>query len=132
MLLFNRVAKPLIYAIIGLAIIGFGYELFTDTTGLLTQLLITAVVAVLIVGAVYFLFSKRNGGNSDEMKRYRHAVRQSKKKYGQTKSPKLSNKMKPSTLTSKVTGKQKHNKKNAPQLRVIEGNKSKKKNRASL
>lgn len=132
MLLINRVAKPLIYAIIGLAIIGFGYRLFTDTTSLFTELLIGAAVAVLIIGVVYFLFSKRNGGNSNEMKRYRQAVRQSKKKYGQTKNSKLSNKVKPSTFTSNGSNKQKQVRKDAPQLRVIEGNKSKKKNRASL
>jgi len=130
--LFNRVAKPLIYAIVGLGIIGFGYKLFTDTTSLFTELLIGAAFAVLIVGAVYFFLSRRNGGNSDEMKRYRQAVRQSKKKYGQTQSSKISSKMKPSTIKSKVTTKQKHMKKDSPQLRVIEGNKSKKKNRASL
>ncbi|WP_051255248.1 SA1362 family protein [Pontibacillus marinus] len=130
--MFNRVAKPLIYAIVGLGIIGFGYKLFTDTSSLFTELLIGALVAVLIVGAVYFFLSRRNGGNSDEMKRYRQAVRQSKKKYGQTQSSKFSSKMKPSTIKSKVTTKQKQMKKDTPQLRVIEGNKSKKKNRASL
>nr|WP_236560938.1 SA1362 family protein [Pontibacillus sp. HMF3514] len=130
--MFNRVAKPLIYAIVGLGIIGFGYKLFTDTTSLFTELLIGAAFAVLIVGAVYFFLSRRNGGNSDEMKRYRQAVRQSKKKYSQTQSSKFSSKMKPSTIKSKVTAKQKQVKKDSPQLRVIEGNKSKKKNRASL
>jgi len=128
----NKVAKPLIYSIIGLAIIGFGYELFTDTASLFTELLIGAAFAVLIVGAVYFFLQKRNGGNSNEMKRYRQAVRQSKKKYGQTQSSKLSSKMKPSTIKSKVASKQKQVKKGAPQLRVIEGNKDKKKDRASL
>ncbi|KGP72937.1 SA1362 family protein [Pontibacillus yanchengensis] len=134
--MFRNIAKPLTYAIITLAIIGMGFKLITDTQSFLTQIIMTAGVAALVIGVVYFIFSRRNGGQSDEMKRYRKAVRQSKQKYGNTNSSSssIASKMKPSTIKNKVTPKTKTSKsrKDGPQLRVIEGSKNKKKDRASL
>ncbi|KGP91934.1 hypothetical protein N780_16440 [Pontibacillus chungwhensis BH030062] len=129
----HKIIKPLTYFIMALALIGIGVRLFTDTTSFLMDILVTVLFAAVIIGIVYFIFSRRNGGTSNEMKQYRKAARQSKQKYKQpTTSSTIAKKMKPSTIKSKVASKKQKQRKEAPHLRVIEGNKSKKKNRASF
>ncbi|MFC0522645.1 SA1362 family protein [Pontibacillus salicampi] len=133
--MFQKFAKPLFYTIISLAIIGIAYRLFTDTQGFFKQVLFTVGFAALIIGVVYFFINRRSGGQSNEMKRYRKAVRQSKQKYGKTNSSSIAKKVKPSTLKQKVTSNKSSKskgRKDVPHLRVIEGSKNKKKDRASL
>lgn len=70
--------------------------------------------------AVFFLFLSKGRDNDDEMKKYKQAVKQSKIKYNRT-----SNKPR-QTRPVKIKNKR------ASHLRVIEGNKSKRKNRATF
>ncbi|SER16356.1 hypothetical protein SAMN04487944_101460 [Gracilibacillus ureilyticus] len=121
----------LVYGLIGLAVIGFTASLFTDTIGLLKNLFIAVLTGALIFALVYFLFMRKRTTN--ELKKYRKAVKQSKQKY------KTNQHITPISKTTKATKpiqkiKTKHKeRKDIPHLRVIEGNNNKKrKNRASL
>lgn len=130
---------PVIYTLIGLAVFFVGIQLFTNTTGFLTSIVMMIGIAALIYGAIYFFFLRNRGfggvaggGNRNEMKKYKQAVKQSKQKYKQPAPA-----VKKSTVTKaqpKASGFGGKNRKrtNGPQLRVIEGNKSKDKNRATF
>lgn len=73
-----------VYAIIGLAIIGVISQLFINPTTLFRNILITIGMSVVIVGVFYFIFiRKRTNMNNDEMKKYKQAVKQSQRKYKQ-------------------------------------------------
>ncbi|HEX6594425.1 MAG TPA: SA1362 family protein [Bacillota bacterium] len=113
----------LIYGIIGLAIVGIFSELFTNTVNFLTSVFIMIGIGVAIFGAFYVIFLRNK--NPSEMKKYRQAVKQSKRKYKQT--------FKPASITTKfqTTQKRKKLRRRPHHLRVIEGNKSKRKKRAS-
>ncbi|MCA0970113.1 hypothetical protein LCM20_05910 [Halobacillus litoralis] len=121
---------PIIYALMALAVFGIGFRLITDTTGFLGQLIMMVGIAVLIYGAIYFLFLRNRGmggGSGNEMKKYKQAVKQSKQKY---KQPAPTVKKSPlSKVAPKNQAAPKRNRKrmNAPHLRVIEGNKNKNK-----
>ncbi|KGX88855.1 SA1362 family protein [Pontibacillus litoralis] len=135
--MFQKVAKPLFFTIIGLAIVGIAYELMTNAGAFFTQMLITIGIAVVIISILYFIMNKFVFNQSNDMKHYRKAVRQSKMKYGKTKSSSIKNKTKPTTFKNKTSVKSEKLTKNRPRkkpshLRVIEGNKNKKKDRASL
>ncbi|MBM7552320.1 SA1362 family protein [Thalassobacillus pellis] len=118
---------PVIYVLIGLAVVGVVTRLVTDTMGFLTNILImVGFAAVLYLVISRFVLKNRT---SDEMKKYKQAVRQSKMKYkGKPSKPKSS--PKPVYNPSPIANKKKR-KAQATHLRVIEGNKNKKKNRAS-
>ena len=130
---------PVIYSLMGLAVFFVGIQLFTNTSGFLMQILKMILIAALIYGAIYFFFLRKRGfggstgGNRNEMKKYKQAVKQSKQKYSQPtpvikKSPVAKAQAKASSL-----GRSKPRKRsNGPQLRVIEGSKSKDKNRATF
>jgi hypothetical protein len=130
---------PVIYTLIGLAVFFVGIQLFTNTTGFLTSIVMMIGIAALIYGAIYFFFLRNRGfggastgGNRNEMKKYKQAVKQSKEKY---KQPEPAVKKSPVTKAQpKASGFGRKNRKrtNGPQLRVIEGNKSKDKNRATF
>ncbi|GAA0443556.1 hypothetical protein GCM10008983_21000 [Lentibacillus halophilus] len=116
-----------VYAIIGLAIIGIITQLFTNTASFLMSILTMIGLAVVVFAFVYFIFFRKSSASSSDAKKYKQAVKQSKSKYSQ-KQPK------PNDTTSKQqspTTKKKTNKR-ASHLRVIDGNKSKRKNRASF
>lgn len=124
----QRKNPPLfIYIIIVVAVIGFLSVMITDTSGLIKSILTSLIVGGLIFGAIYLLFIRRR--RSDELTKYRKAVKQSKRKY-QTDTQKSSanSNYKFTTIKRSITS----TRKSAPHLRVIEGNKGKKKNRASL
>ena len=124
----QRKNPPLfIYFIIIVAVIGFVSALITDTGGFIKSILISLLVGGLLFGAIYLLFIRRK--RSDELTKYRKAVKQSKRKY-QSESQKGS----PSTHIRFTTIKRNgtNTRRSAPHLRVIEGNKGKKKNRATL
>lgn len=78
-------------------------------------------MGLVLFAAIYFLFFRNRG--TDETKKYKQAVKQSKRKYKrQTQAVK--------TRTQPVVTKSKF-KKRPSHLRVIDGNKTKKKKRAS-
>ncbi|WP_246187537.1 SA1362 family protein [Ornithinibacillus caprae] len=115
-----------IYIIIGLAAIGLISQLFTNTVDFLLNILIMVGFGAAIFAVVYFLFLKKRAPSTD-MKKYKQAVRQSKTKYKQNTSMN----MKPSQHRSQQVPIKKKIKKRPNHLRVIDGNKSKRKKRAS-
>ena len=116
----------MIYAVIVLAVIGFLSALFLDTAGLITSVVTSLLIGALLFGAIYLIFIRRK--RSDELTKYRKAVKQSKRKY-HTQSKRAPNPSNFNVSSMKLTN---NSRKNVPHLRVIEGNKGKKKNRASL
>lgn len=121
----RNILTKVAYVIIGLAVIGLITQLTTNTASFLISVLMTLIIAVVIFAVVYNIFIKKNN-NSNEMRKYRRAVKKSKLKYKQhipiqKKSQKISN-----------PTKQSKSRKRASHLRVIEGNKSKRKNRANF
>lgn len=126
---------PIIYTLIALAVFAVGFQLITNTAGFLGQMIMMIGIAVLVYGAIYFLFLRNRsfgGGKGNEMKKYKQAVKQSKQKYKQS-TPTIK-KSPLAKVTQKTQPNPKRNRKrmNAPHLRVIEGNKNKDKNRASF
>ncbi|MDX8046010.1 SA1362 family protein [Gracilibacillus sp. S3-1-1] len=131
----NRsIGSIVVYGLIGLAVFGLVTSLFTDTIGLLKSLFITLLIGAAIFGLVYFFFLRRRTPN--ELRKYRKAVKQSKQKYKNQQSNNGTNSstvIRHTTSAKKaVTRPLKPTKRDASHLRVIEGNKHKKKNRASL
>ncbi|HLR80692.1 MAG TPA: SA1362 family protein [Bacillota bacterium] len=122
----RKTLHVLIYGIIALAIIGIFSELFTNALNFVTSILIMIGVAALIFGAFYFIFLRNKGSSTtSEMKKYRQAVKQSKRKYkNHGKSTSKPTKLQTTRGRKKVRRRPHH-------LRVIEGNKSKRKKRAS-
>lgn|SRR5690554_5598978 len=127
----NKIAT-LVYIIIGLAAIGLVSQLFTNTIGFLTNIIVMLALGLAIFGIIYLVFFRKKSPSTDA-KKYKQAVKQSKAKYqrhNQNRSAMTKNK-KPQTLQSK---KKLH--KRASHLRVIDGNRNKSnpknKDRASL
>ncbi|MFC7320853.1 SA1362 family protein [Halobacillus campisalis] len=126
---------PVIYTLIALAVFYVAVQLLTDTTSFLSSIIMMIGFAVLLYGAIYFFFLRHrmgSGGNKNEMKKYKQAVKQSKQKY-KAPSPVKASKVKtnPSFKTASIQ-KKKSRRKNTPNLRVIEGSKNTKKDRASF
>lgn len=116
-----------IYVIIGLAVLGFASQLITDTASLVRGLLTMAVVGAIMYGIVYYFFLRNR--TSNELKKYKKAAKQSKAKH------KKDGKKAYAQATKKSSNqliKRKSLKPKATHLRVIEGNKQKRKNRASF
>ncbi|MFU0791493.1 SA1362 family protein [Virgibacillus proomii] len=117
-----------VYIILGLALVGLLSQLFTNTVSFINSIFISIGIGVALFSIFYFLFiRKRNSSN--EMKKYRQAVKQSKAKYQRHQANK------PAAVKGQSTISQQRKKrlKRAPHLRVIDGNKStKKKDRASF
>ncbi|MGP4074380.1 SA1362 family protein [Halobacillus sp. K22] len=126
---------PIIYTLVALAVFFVGYQLLTDTSSFLSSIAMMIGIAAVVYGAIYFFFLRNRGisggRSSNEMKKYKQAVKQSKQKYKQpapvVKKSQAARTVKPTTIHKK-------NKRrgSGPQLRVIEGNKNKDKNRASF
>lgn len=116
----NRVVTTLIYAVIGLAIIGVISQLVTNTISFITSLFIMIGMGVAIFAVIYFLFIKRRTPN--ETKKYQQAVKQSQSKYKthSTDSRRPAQKPQP-------TQRKKKSRRRPTHLRVIDGEKSKKK-----
>jgi|SRR5699024_9839479 len=116
----------IMYVVIALAVVGLISALIVDTAGLITSIFTSLLIGALLFGAIYLFFIKRK--RSDELTKYRKAVKQSKRKYNtNTKRTSM-----PTSLNMSSMKLSNSNRKDAPHLRVIEGNKGKKKNRASL
>ncbi|GAB3052119.1 SA1362 family protein [Virgibacillus ainsalahensis] len=113
----------LVYVLIGLAVIGVVSQLFTNTVDFFKNIFIMLVIGAAIFTLFYFLFLKKRAP-SNEMKKYKKAVKQSKAKYKQhepaNKPAVNNNKQKPLQTKKKINRRASH-------LRVIDGNKSKKK-----
>ncbi|WP_042145894.1 SA1362 family protein [Paucisalibacillus sp. EB02] len=120
----KSILKYIIIGIVVLAAFGLIMELFTNATGFLTNILVAAVFALLIFGFFYyFLLGGRN--LSSDAKKYKQAVRQSNSKYTQSRStPTVKNKYQVDPIKKRLKKRPNH-------LRVIDGNKSKRKKRAS-
>ncbi|MHA6250995.1 SA1362 family protein [Oceanobacillus sp. CAU 1775] len=118
----------LIYILIGFAFIGLISQLFGNTVNFLVGILVMLFFAALLFGLLYFVMNRRNGtGNSDEMKKYKKAVKQSNMKYQQS-----------APIKKTVTNQKKKTKpafrkerRRPTHLRVIEGNKDKAKDQAT-
>lgn len=80
----RRSSQTLFYVIVGLAVIGLASFLFRDP-GKLFNVLITTLLVGLVIFFIFNAVLKRRmyGHQADEMKKYRRAVKQSKKKYQQ-------------------------------------------------
>src|SRR5690625_1153769 len=110
----QRKKMPIIfYVIIALAVIG----LMTNPTHLVRNIFMMLRVGDVIFALFYFIFRKPRQTENDEMKKYKQALKQSKRKYKMTQR--------------KQARKTKSKAKRTSHLRVIEGNKSKRKNRAT-
>ncbi|WP_082233864.1 SA1362 family protein [Halobacillus massiliensis] len=127
---------PLIYTLMTLALFYIGLQLFTNTSSFLSSIIMMIGMAVLIYGALYFFILRhrtggRGGSRSNEMKKYKQAVKQSKQKY---KSPSIKPaKAQPSPAKPSVMKNKKQRRKSTANLRVIEGQKNnKRKDRASF
>lgn len=115
-----------ISAIIILGILGIGVSLFSDPSGFLQMIAISAIII-----AVIFFFVQRAGGSGpgkNEQKAFKQAAKKSKKRYMQKETNPVS-KTKTASFTSSI---KKPKKKSTAHLTVIEGKKNKKKNRASF
>lgn len=115
-----------IYLIIGLAAVGLVSQLFTNTAGFLSSIFVMMAIGLVIFALIYFIFLK-NRGTSNEMKKYKQAVKQSKTKYTKNSSPQVKSAMQPKPLQMK-----RKTHRRTSHLRVIDGSKSKRKNRANL
>ena len=114
----NKVAL-FVYVIIGLALVGLISQLFTNTANFLTNILIMLGVAAAIFAVIYFVFLRKRTASND-MNKYKKAVKQSKAKYksqNSGKQPVYSKKQKP--------GLPRKRSKRVSHLRVIDGNKNK-------
>lgn len=121
----------LVYLIVGLAVIGLFSQLFGNTKNFLLNIFVMIGVAVIIFGVFYYFISRKRG-TSDETKKYKQAVKQSKQKYQQNPSPRKAEDNPRGKKTTKSTAINRKGKKRATHLRVIEGNKSKGKDRATF
>lgn len=120
----------LFYVIIVFGIIGLFSQLFTQPGKFLSSIIISVIIGLAIFAVIYFVFMK-NKAPSNDMKKYKKAVRQSKAKYKKDNTQlanhtKFTNQKKPDLIKRNRT------KRSASHLKVIEGNKSKRKDRASF
>ncbi|HLR01811.1 MAG TPA: SA1362 family protein [Virgibacillus sp.] len=120
-----------VYFVIALAVIGVISQLMTSPGSFFRHILITLGMAVVLFGVFYYFFIKRKHTQSDEMKKYKQAVKQSNAKYKEQKGASVQKtetyrkpESQPSVSKRKV--------KKRSHLRVIDGYKDKNKdNRAS-
>ncbi|RLL48102.1 hypothetical protein D8M04_02165 [Oceanobacillus piezotolerans] len=118
----------LFFVIIGFAIVGLFTQLFTNPGGFFKNILIMVGIGVVIAAIIYFVMT-RSKTSTNDMKKYKKAVRQSKAKYKADKPVSFksaTNKKQASPIKKKRT------KRSTNHLRVIEGNKTKRKDRASF
>ncbi|RKQ37768.1 SA1362 family protein [Oceanobacillus halophilus] len=121
----------LFYVIIGLGVVGLLSQLFTQPGSFFRSIFTTLGIGLAIFALIYFVFLK-NRAPSNDMKKYKKAVRQSKEKYHKDAPNIPSKNAKPLTKKQPNLIKKKRTKRTASHLKVIEGNKSKRKDRASF
>lgn len=103
--------KLLIYILITLAIVGLSTQLIFNPSQLIKTTAFVIFGAVVLY--VIFRLIMKNRYDSDEMRKYKQAVKQSKLKYHT------------STKRKDIEGNQRSLRKRAPHLRVIDGRKPK-------
>lgn len=103
--------KLFLYVLVGLAVVGLSTQLIFNPS----QLIKTTAFVVLGAIVLYFIFRViiRGRYTSDEMRKYKRAVKQSQLKYQN------------STRKNSYQSNKKPSRKRAPHLRVIEGRKHK-------
>lgn len=116
-----------VYIIIGLAIFGLISQLIGNPMNFFKEIIFMIGMAVIVFAVFYFIFFRKRS-SSNEMKKYKQAVKQSKRKYKQNKNIKTNHKSKrPSVQKTR-----KKISKRPTHLRVIDGgHRSKRKKRAS-
>lgn len=124
--MFRNKFSAFVLVILILAGIGLLSQLFTNTANFFTNILIMLGFGVAVF-AIFYVFFLRKKTSSNDMKKYKSAVKQSKSKY----APKSNSGISSNTKRKPVQMKKKINKR-APHLRVIDGNKHKRKNRATF
>lgn len=125
--MFRNKFSVFVYVILALAGIGLLAQLFTNTANFLSNIMIMLGIGVAVF-AVFYVFFLRKRASSNDMKKYKSAVKQSKSKYASKTYSGISSDTK---KKQSVQTKRKINKR-APHLRVIDGNKHKRKNRATF
>src|SRR5690625_5888342 len=80
MLVFRNKRSILMYAVVGLAVIGLLSQLFTNPLSLIKNIFIMLGVALAFFAVLYFITQGKQT-HSDDMKKYKQAVKQSKSKY---------------------------------------------------
>ncbi|MEW9107707.1 SA1362 family protein [Cytobacillus gottheilii] len=123
----NRVSFYVVAALIVLGVLGIAVSVFSDPAGVLRTVAISAIV----IAIVYFLITRVTSSNSGnkENRAFKQAARKSKKRFMKKDATSSASRK---TKTASLTSIKKPKKKSSVQLTVIEGKKSKRKNRASL
>lgn len=119
----NNTFTWIVYIIIGLGLFGLASQLISNPGNLLRGLLMTVIIGLLVFSLLYFFIFRRKAA-SNEMKKYQQAVKQSKAKY-------KNNQNESSIIRNKKSTNRKLNRR-VSHLRVIDGNKSKEKNRTTF
>ncbi|MRH43152.1 hypothetical protein GH741_10720 [Aquibacillus halophilus] len=127
--MFRHKLSPFIYLLIGLAVLGFGTQLFNNTASLLINLLLMVAIGAVIFGIIYYFVLRKR--TSNDIKKYKRAVKQSKMKY-KKEQPGKQTVTQAVKKNSALINKRKDSKNRPSHLRVIDGNKQKRKNRASF
>lgn len=126
----------IVFVLIGLAAIGVVMQLVTSPGAFFQNVLVWVGGAVLFGALLYFILTRLRGratagGSSNDMQKYKKAVKQSKQKYKQPKARPVNKPAKSAASIKKASAaKRKRSIKDrsrGPQLRVIEGNKQKRK-----
>lgn len=117
----NKQRSVLFYFVAAIAGIGLLAWIMKEPGNLIKTLLITAVVATVIFFIARAIMRHRmGGGNHDEMRKYRRAVKQSQKRYEHYN---------PSTNTNRLQNRKQVKRRRRPShLRLIKGNKTAEKN----
>jgi hypothetical protein len=120
----------IIYVLLGFAALGLISTLRNDPL----QLIRNVLIGVAIVGLIYFIFTRFSRGNSgEEYQAYKKAARKTtkkKRKYEMVKTKRSRHNPHGLTVISKEQLINKPKKKSDVKLTVIEGKKTRKKNRA--
>lgn len=119
----RNLLTTIVYVMIGLAVIGLLFQLFSNPGGFITGLLISIGITVALISLLYIFFFKSRT-NSTEAKKYRQAVKQSKNKYKKNFQTSTVNRERKQQTSSPIK-RRKHRR--TSHLRVIDGNKSKNK-----
>lgn len=121
----------IVYSVIILAVIGVISQLFTNPASFIKGIFITLGVAAVLIGALYYFFTRKKGSNSTEMKKYKQAVKHSNAKYKENKQMMQKHKPKNNQKSTKQPTQPKKKARKRSHLRVIDGYKDKDKDRAS-
>lgn len=128
----QKVYTSIFYGIIALALFGLIAELINDPAKLLQRILFIGLI-LLVLYFIYRVFTSSSSQRSQQDS-YRKAAKQTVKKYNMQKSSSIKksfNKSKPTSRKSTSSPLLKKRNKDSSHLTVIEGEKGKKKDRAS-